>query len=250
MPTVTQYKKNKNWSKLISQLIEVITTDVKSIAIKSNLIGPDNYPFTTSERIITELINLIRESFKGEILIVESEFSDCNWNSVFQTRSKLVKLFKEKSVKLVRANMEVKVEFTDGLSAPLYLPKSWVDADLRINLSNLVLHSHHTVKTIHAAIFNLIPIMQRKETDFSFFTKKDYVAAAEFELQTLVDDIVALSSQVGQFNIIDGLEIGYSNEHSPYVRSEEFGQILFGASCVEVEKMAIELTEIKNSYKI
>ncbi|WKZ31050.1 MAG: DUF362 domain-containing protein [Candidatus Dojkabacteria bacterium] len=239
-----KYKNHDNWSQIANKLTAK-SSAASSIAIKSNLLGSADYPFTTSVELHELIIETIRSVSEAELLLIESEFNDASWSQLLADKPEVISYLKKHSVKLVRANKEVKIVVDESLIAPLYIPKSWYDAQLRINISNVVVNKHHSERSLHSSLLNLATILYRKDNDFSNFSKKDYLAAALFDLKNLDSDAQELQKSLPILTIVDGVEVGYTDEHSPYTHVEKLGSLLAGEDFNAIDSELRSLLNIK-----
>lgn len=239
---------SESWQSVKDCLLSRIDPVAQTIAIKSNIVSVQGYPFATRSALLIDLIVDLRERYGPQILLVEPEFSDCGWAGALAKIDGFAEILKQYKVGLVRANREKKIKITDLVHMPFYLPQSWVEADMRINLANLTVHTHHGIKTVHGAALNLATICLRKDNDFSFFTKKDFISATEFDTQQLVTDIVKMQERFRCHHIVDASIVGYSDEHSPYIRQKDFDQILYSDRVEDIDTRLIKMLGTKNIY--
>jgi hypothetical protein len=220
----------------------------KSIAIKTNFLCEKDYPFSTSFDFFKKVIGQIRKKYSGQIFLIEPEFLGVSWAG--QVGDK-IDFLKENKIMLVQANKEKRLEIKVLGKFCLYIPKSWAEADIRVSISNAVVHRHHAKKTFWGGLNNIGLLFTRTNRDFSSLRRSMYESCLDPDYNAYINEVAGALKIHPVFSIVDAMKVGYSDEHSPVIR-EKFGNEYFGADflAVETDKEAIKKLKIPNSYSI
>jgi hypothetical protein len=180
--------------------------------------------------------------------LIEPEFLGVSWAG--QVGDK-IDFLKENKIMLVQANKEKRLEIKVLGKFCLYIPKSWAEADIRVSISNAVVHRHHAKKTFWGGLNNIGLLFTRTNRDFSSLRRSMYESCLDPDYNAYINEVAGALKIHPVFSIVDAMKVGYSDEHSPVIR-EKFGNEYFGADflTVEIDKEAIKKLKIPNSYSI
>jgi hypothetical protein len=175
------------------------------------------YPFSPSEELIQTIIDYIKSVNSAEICII-TEILEQNTVSV------------KNPCKPVAGFVEFKVS------------KLWLEADLRIVISNIQVHSHHFDKSYKGIVYNLHELLP-----LNYYKVKGVEKNIRTELfrsgidQSLTDLWNTLKNQTPFYTLVDIRNVGITNEHSFFLHSYpcELG-IVCSYNTVELERRICE----------
>ncbi|HQK63610.1 MAG TPA: hypothetical protein PLF16_00495, partial [Candidatus Staskawiczbacteria bacterium] len=158
---------------------------------------------------------------------------------------------RENKIMLVQANKEKRLEAKVLDKFCLYIPKSWAEADIRISISNAVVHRHHAKKTFWGGLHNIGLLFTRTDRDFSSLRRSMYESVLDPDYSAYVNEVAGALKIYPVFSIVDATKAGYSDEHSPLTREKSVNEI-FGAdfSAIKTDRDVIARLKVPNSYYI
>lgn len=220
----------------------------KSIAIKTNFLCEKDYPFSTSFDFFKKIIGQIRKKYSGQMFLIEPEFLGASWADRMGDK---IDFLKENKIMLAQADKEKRLEVNVLGKFCLYIPKSWAEADIRISISNAVVHRHHAKKTFWGGLHNIGLLFTRTDRDFSGLRRSMYESCLDPDYSAYINEVAGALKIYPVFSIVDAIKAGYSDEHSPVIREKTCNEY-FGADflAVETDKEAIKKLKIPNSYSI
>jgi hypothetical protein len=195
--------------------------DSENLLININLLDKRGYPFCFETETLKALSLFLIENYSKKITLIFPEFRNSRWGGWLNSNAEWVR---KSGIKIIQANLEERKEYEVGKEVArrnVYVPLSWANAESRLNLATVRIHSHHSRRYLYGALVQQSLLFTRKDKDLSSLTLQEYLSLMEIDFQNYIDDSTELCRELPSLTVLDAQEVVYSDEHSPRVEVED-----------------------------
>jgi hypothetical protein len=215
-----------------------LSEDMQKICVLVHLLTNKQTPYRTSFTFLVQVLQKIRRSYNGEIFLIEKLYSDSKPETLQPEEKAVLDTLRVEFHAFSKDDvLQVENSFTgeNKLFDSFFVPRLWVEADLRIIFANASLHKHHAVQYFHGCESEFALMLSVSVFDWRNIKRNEAVGVYRDQLSDMVYELNGQEVSKA-YGVLDAREIPLSNEHIFVTRTKKLQMVSSGWDLREVDQ--------------